>query len=129
MLDRMKLLPKFLVLVMLIHLQCGGSCLVEAFGGPVHSAAANEEPSCHHHQDAPAGDNQQPSHDENAPCSRGQLIESKTYDFGKVVLQTAAILPAEAPSLRMIDFTVHVFVPEGQGLDLASPIPTSILRI
>src|SRR6516162_4758052 len=115
----MKFLPKFLVLVMLIHLQCGGSCLVEAFGGPAHSAAASEEPSCHHHQDAPADDNPQPSHDANAPCSRGQLIESKTYDFGKVVLQMAAILPAEAPSLRTIDFTVRVFVPENQRLDLA----------
>src|SRR5215470_10653868 len=119
MLDRMKLLPTFLVLVMLIHLQCGGSCLVEAFGGPVHSAAASEEPSCHHHQDVPADDNQQPSHDANAPCSRGQLIEFKTYNSGKVVLQTAAILPAEAPSLLMIDLTVRVFVPEGQRLDLA----------
>src|SRR5262249_16143240 len=128
-LGRMKLLPKFLILVMLVHLQCGGSCLVEAFGGPVPSAAANKEPSCHHQQDAPADDKQQPSHDANAPCSLGQLIEAKTYNFGKVVLQTAAILPAEAPSLRTVDFTVHGFVPEGRHLDLASPAPISILRI
>jgi hypothetical protein len=125
----MKLLPKFLVAVMLVHLQCGGSCLVEAFGAPAHPAAANEEPSCHHQQDAPADDNQQPSHDANAPCSRGQLIEGKTYNFGKVVLQTAAILPAEAPSLGAVDFTFRVFVPAGIHLDLVSPVPISILRI
>src|ERR1051326_7215951 len=113
---------------MLLHLQCGGSCLVDSFGGSIHSVAPDSEPSCHHHQDVPENKDQQSSHDANAPCSRGQLIESKTYDAGKILLPIAGILPVDTPPLRAAE-TLRIFLPEGSHPDLALPIPISILRI
>jgi hypothetical protein len=95
----------------------------------MHSGGTSAEPPCHHHDDGPANPNQQRSDDANAPCSRGQLIESKTYSCNRVVLQMAGTLPAGAPSLWTSHDTLHIFVPDGRRPDIASPTPLSILRI
>jgi hypothetical protein len=90
--------------------------------------APDPEPSCHHQQDAPGNKDQQPSHDANAPCSRGQLIEFKTLNTGKILLPIAGILPVGAPPVRAAE-TFRLFLPEGSRPDVATPIPISILRI
>jgi hypothetical protein len=122
----MKLCATFVSVVMFLHLQCGGSCLGDAFGGPVQSAQPSGEPACHHHEEAPTNNNQ-PSHD--APCTRGQFIESKLSNSGKVVLQTASLLPVEMNPVPVLDYPFRLLTPDSLHLIFPPPVPISILRI
>ena len=129
-LGHMKLFATLLSIVMFLHLQCGGSCLGGASGGPVHSAETSGEPSCHHHDEAPTSNDQQPSQDASSPCTRGQFIESRIYDGGKIVLQTIGLLPAEvSPVQAAAGLALPLLVSEGPHLISPPPIPFSILRI
>src|SRR5262249_6002834 len=110
-LDAMKLFSAFLSIVMFLHLQCGGSCLNGASGGPVQTSETSGEPSCHHHEEVPASNNQ-PSHDVNGPCTRGQFIESKLSNSGKVILQITSLLPVEMNPVPMVDSAFRLFTPE-----------------
>jgi hypothetical protein len=124
----MRVLSTLLVVVMFVHLHCGGSCVIENFGGVMQSAATNPEPSCHHHENVPANNDQPPSHDADNLCSRSQLIDFKVNSFGKVVLQMVGVLPDEVAPERTDGPSSGLLIPASPQLVL--PPPTiSVLRI
>jgi hypothetical protein len=124
----MKVLSTLLVVVMFVHLHCGGSCVIENFGRVMQSAATNAEPSCHHHEDGPANNDQTPSHDADNLCSRSQLIDFKVNSSGKVVLQMVGFLPDQVSPERDDGPSLRLLIPGGPQLVL--PPPTiSVLRI
>jgi len=69
----MKIVSALLVIVLLLHLGCVGSCV-----------AASTEPPCHQHQS---------QQNINSSCSDRPLIEAKTAATGKCALELVAMLP------------------------------------
>ncbi len=124
----MKAFSSALIFVVLLHLQCGGSCIVEAFGREVHATTTETHPPCHQDRDGPA-DNQHPSHDVTSPCTQGQLIESKTYNAGKVLLEVDGVLPAIFTINATSDSGFRAVIQEKPSLVLPAAVPISILRI
>ncbi|HEY2384340.1 MAG TPA: hypothetical protein VGK48_24455 [Terriglobia bacterium] len=99
----MKKVVVLLTLSLVVHLQCGGSCLA---GSAAATAAVNEttsEPPCHQHAESPSKHREDPSHApahaNNSPCSQGQGIEAKLSGARKLILPLAAIMPAAAANL------------------------------
>src|SRR5215467_935213 len=87
----MRIFSALLVGVLLLHVQCGGSCLLSAFGTKADVSSTSSEPPCHHQEGTPTKD-QTPSHDSNSPCDQGPVTESKLSFAGKVTTQLPAIL-------------------------------------
>jgi hypothetical protein len=124
----MKFLSGSLILLLFLHLQCGGSCLIEAFGGSIHEAATSTQPPCHKQGNPPSSD-QQPLHDADSPCNQGQLIESRTHNSGKVVLEFAGVLPPTLTLMMASDRGLLAMTPGSPSFVLPPPVPISILRI
>src|SRR5215467_15056762 len=82
----MRMFSALLVGVLLLHVQCGGSCLLSAFGTKADVSPTSSEPPCHKHQETPTKD-QAPSHDSNSPCDQGPVTDSKLSSGGKVISQ------------------------------------------
>src|SRR5437867_2424767 len=106
----MKTLSFMLAAVMIMHLQCGGSCLSESL-----QAA---QPPCHQHGSAPSKTPQVP-HDANSPCTQGPLIES----------QFMAVLPVTIQTITLIEPISRTFTTHDPSGVWSPPIPLSILRI
>ena len=124
----MKTLCSSLILLLLLHLQCGGSCLAESLGLPGRTAPASTEPPCHQHGQTPVND-QQPPHQADSICSQGPLIQSK-LSIGKVVLHLdATLLLDEIDTMHPADFNVRRYVRLSPQLVLLSPAAFSVLRI
>lgn len=124
----MKSLCTVLIAVLVLHLQCGGSCLAESFGSAAHPLPAGEEPPCHQNAEFPS-DSPKPSHQANNPCGQGPIIQSKLTISGKIALQFAAVLPVMVPVITVNHPIVHQSVPADPSAVLSPPIPFSILRI
>ena len=124
----MKTLCALLIGVLVLHLQCDGSCLAESFSSTVDATPAGMEPPCHKPADVPS-DIPQPSHEGNSACSQGPLIESKVSASGKTALQLAAVLPATVGVIALNDPFVPGFTPENLPSVWSPLIPPSILRI
>src|SRR5215831_9219651 len=69
----MKVVCTVVSFVMFLHLQCGGTCLVQVFSGAMHPVTTTTEPPCHQHGKTP-GHDQAPSPDKGGPCSQGQIV-------------------------------------------------------
>src|SRR5262249_56096933 len=100
----MKTLSTMLILLLFLHLQCGGSCLSESLGA---NPATNTEPPCH--DQTPTND-PQPSHHPDATCSQGPLIEAK-LSIGKVIFQSDAALPDTIRSSHPTNFQIRRHIP------------------
>jgi hypothetical protein len=118
----MKTACSILILVLLAHVQCGGSCVAETLK---HLRPAASEPPCHQHSQNP--EKQRPVHQTEGTCSQGPLIESKV--FGKraampeiaVFALPTAVQADYSPLLYRLDVPVPLTRP--------SPPSLSILRI
>src|SRR5467141_4694452 len=88
----MKSFCAILIAVLIVHLQCSGSCFSEAFAS--HSTSAASDPPCPGHANNPSDSSPQKPDETNSPCSQGQVIESKAGVSGKHLVQLTAVLPA-----------------------------------
>ena len=124
---RMKVLCGLVIATLVLHLQCGGSCLTDSSGEKAQAASMSTEPPCHSHTEVPAK-GRPPAHEGNSLCNQAPLTESKVSAGGKVALQFAAILPATIESLPPYG-SFFSFVPE-KPAGLSSPsLRVSVLRI
>lgn len=124
----MKTVCSILITVLILHLQCNGSCLAESLNSMTHAAAAAGEPPCHKHSDLPTQNPQAPHEDANT-CSQGPVIESKTAGSAKDVLPLTAALPAAAPAITLAERSVSRVIVENPSRVWSPSIPISILRI
>jgi hypothetical protein len=122
----MKILATILVLLLFLHLECGGSCLAESFHARTH-AAANEEPPCHQHGQTPTNDTPS-SHHAEGTCAQGPLIEAK-LSVSKVVLHWDGTLPTTVETGQAIGFELRRNTPIDLRILIPPPTPISVLRI
>lgn len=123
-----KSLAGLLIIILMLHLQCGGSCLLESFGAKANVASPSSEPPCHQHSETPPKD-KIPAHDGNSPCNQGPVTESKWSTGASLMVHTSAVVPGviENPTFESVDMTG--FVPE-QPPHLLFPLHRlSVLRI
>ena len=115
-----------LIAALVVHLQCGGSCLAETLNSQTAGASSSVEPPCHEHQQPT--DSPQQNHDRFNSCSQGPLIEAKGGASGKGMLNVAAISPLFSLRVNIREpFTALVIVnPPG---NVVSTFATSVLRI
>jgi len=120
--NSMKTASTILILILLAHLQCGGSCVIETLK---HSSPATSDPPCHQHNQNP--EKERPVHQSEGTCSQGPLIESKAL-VKRVALPELAMLPAQAAIevstsdvIRPLDIRIPFIPPAPQSV--------SILRI
>jgi hypothetical protein len=78
-LQSMKAVCAILITILVVHVQCGASCLVDSFRASGGNTPVSVEPPCHQHGDAP-DQSSHPSHEKNNPCGQGTLIEAKVTD-------------------------------------------------
>ncbi len=122
----MKILSTMLILLLFLHLQCGGSCLTESFGlGAL--PATKTQPPCHQQGQTPSNDSH-PSHHSDGTCTQGPLIEAK-LSIGKVVLQSDATLPDTIRTSQPSDFEMRGCIPADPRILLSPPTAISVLRI
>src|SRR5215510_14012935 len=124
----MKIFSALLVGVLLLHVQCGGSCLVSAFRTMAEPSSTSSEPPCHRHEGTPTKD-QAPSHDSKSPCDQGPITESKLSFGGKVTSQLPAILPTACRLLAPFDWGITGFIEEKPPNLSHSLARLSVLRI
>ena len=124
----MKTVCSILITVLILHLQCNGSCLAESLNSMTHAAAAASEPPCHKHSDLPTQNPQAPHEDANT-CSQGPVVESKTTVSAKDVLPLTAALPMAVPAIALAQQSVPRIIAENPSRVWSPPIPISILRI
>src|SRR5262245_59236533 len=105
----MKTLCGVLICLLLLHLQCGGSCLTESLDHGNFAAPRSEEPPCHQHSQSPTN-NPQPSRHAEGTCTQGPLISAK-LSFGKVVLESHATLPDTLGTSQPSDFELRRYTP------------------
>src|ERR1041385_3035005 len=78
----MKFLCGLFIAMLVVHLQCAGSCL---------TSAMDAVPACHHH----AGDfpeKPQPPHEQNGLCAQTPVGQSNLLSTGKVGLASVPLL-------------------------------------
>src|SRR5262249_5182290 len=123
----MKTLPTMLILLLLLHLQCGGSCLAESLDRATQGAT-DAQPPCHQHGQTPTNKPQQSSHHVEGTCAQAPVIEAK-LDIGKAVLQLGAILPDVITASQPNNFEMHRYIPDDLRSLLLRPSAISVLRI
>jgi len=124
----MKMFSALLVGVLLLHLQCGGSCLFGSFEGKIDTPSTSPEPPCHKHAEIPSK-GQAPSRDGNSPCNQGPVADSKLSSGGKVTLQMPLMLPATVGPVAAFDFGITGFIAEKTPHFPSSVARLSVLRI
>jgi len=124
----MKMFSALLVGVLLLHLQCGGSCLFGSFEGKIDTPSTNSEPPCHKHAEIPSK-GQAPSRDGNSPCNQGPVADSKLSSGGKVTVPMPAMLPATVGPLAAFDCGIIRFIVEKTPHFPSSVARLSVLRI
>src|SRR5262245_29740938 len=118
----MKTLATVLILFLILHLQCGGSCLSQSFGARTHDTT-NEVPPCHQHgQTRTTPSSQYPQ----TSCAPGPLIEAK-LSTGKILLEwdptfVAALEMSQPSNLEMLRNT-----PTDPRIPLFPPTAISVL--
>jgi hypothetical protein len=87
----MKSFCGLIAVLLVLHLQCGGSCLVESFATPQAASTAGQPP-CHHQGGVPSK-SPAPSRQTSGPCSQTSIVELKAATSKAVVLEFVAALP------------------------------------
>src|SRR6476646_4429296 len=99
----MKVIAGCVIIVLALHLQCSGSCLLSSFSRP--------EPPCHQH----------PAHESHSPCDQVLVIQS--------TVELPAILPAVIETSPAPEVAITVFNREKPPDFLAASIRSSVLRV
>ena len=86
----MKIVCALLVVVLLVHLECIGSCLAES-----------AQPPCHQHQS---------QHDANSSCSDKPLVDANSAAAGKCTLELADMLSVLAGAQTFNEVTLPQLV-------------------
>jgi hypothetical protein len=102
----MRVVAAFLVVVLLFHLQCGGSCVLNS---------SSSDPPCH----------QTPKHDQNGPCDQRHLTQSTP----KIDLDVAGILAMDIETPVTGFIATAVFSPDTLSYLTPPSARFSILRI
>jgi len=125
----MKILSGVLVAVLVLHLQCGGSCLLNSAGpAPAVTSTTSPEPPCHQHSGTPSGD-QTPKPHSNGPCDQGPLTQSTLSAAAKTGFSVAAVLPPGIETVMTPDSVTRVYNPETPPQVTSSSARLSVLRI
>src|SRR2546429_5575187 len=119
----MKMFSALLVGVLLLHLQCGGSCLFSSFERKIDVPSTSSEPPCHKHAEIPSK-GQAPSRDGNSPCNQGPVADSKLSSGGKITLPMPAMLPATIGPLAAFHWGIIRFI-----LQKTPHSPASVRRL
>jgi hypothetical protein len=91
----MKIFSALVIAALLLHVQCGDSCLVDS----LHAKAP--EPPCHKHAETPVKDHA-PAHENNSVCSERSVIGSAVFQVLAILpVDTAALLPVESVVARL----------------------------
>lgn len=117
-----------IALVMLMHLQCGASCLSESLGSTAQATPVSTEPACHQRANFPSNSSHAP-HETNTPCSQGPVVEAKIMLSGKWVQHLIAVLPPAAPILSLDQSTNLTFSTHHPPDVWSPPISLPVLRI
>src|SRR3954453_4201159 len=99
----MKAVAALVIIFLVLHLQCGGACLLSSFSAP--------EPPCHQH----------PAHQSQGPCDPGPVLQT--------TLELPAILPAVIETSLTTDAAIPFFNPEKPAAFLPASIRFSVLRV
>jgi hypothetical protein len=126
----MKILSGLLVAVLILHLQCGGSCLLNSSsrGAAALAAISVPEPPCHQHAELPSR-NQTPKHDSNNPCDHGPLAQSTLSAAAKAGVNAVGVLPPGIETVVTHDSANSVYIPEEPPHVRSVSARMSILRI
>src|SRR5262245_5449157 len=122
----MKTLCAMLIVLLFVHLQCGGSCLAESLRVETDAPATSAEPPCHQQGQTPTND--QSSHHAEGTCAQGPVIEAK-LSVVKVILQWDAPLPDAIGTDQPSDFEIGRYTPGDPAILLRPPAAISVLRI
>ena len=118
-----------IIAALLMHLQCGSSCLAESLGSRQQTTPISTEPPCHQHSQAPSND-PVPKHETNTPCTQGPAAEAKSLLCRKNVhLHVAALLPLAAPVLTLEPAIEANFRWHNPPDESSPPKAVSVLRI
>src|SRR5262245_42790155 len=121
----MKSWSAILIAVLILHLQCSGSCASESVKSKPAPAAA--EAPCHQHSGDSSKSPKAPR-ENNSPCNQGQAIESRTSVAGKSMLPIDAVMPAPVVVTILSEASASKTAEEPPDV-WAPPILVSILRI
>jgi len=102
----MKYLGMLLILAVVVHLQCDGSCLADMLNAKAATTTSSAEPPCHQHQQP--SDSTQPHHDNVSSCTQGPIIEAKAAATGKCILDATAGLVLVSPLVRFTESVSYV---------------------
>jgi hypothetical protein len=93
-----KAIGSILILMIVVHSQCGVQCLSEAFGSPLQKPDAGpaEQPPCHQHaQDSSTVPSHQDSsrhdHDKGNSCGQAQTVEFKIAPISQAAFEWEAV--------------------------------------
>jgi hypothetical protein len=128
----MKSVVLLLTFSLVLHLECGGSCLVDPANAKAAVDQTTSEPPCHQHAEGRSQSqipSNTPAHDGTSPCSQGQVIESKLLGAGKVTLPLVAIAPHTVEHLTAFWPSIIGFSPGKPPHLSLPPDPSSVLRI
>src|SRR5262249_2698305 len=115
-----------LIVLLFVHLQCGGSCLAESLRLETHPPSTSAEPPCHQHSQTPTND--QSSNHAEGTCTQGPLIDSK-FSAGTVMLQWDATLPGAIGTGQPSDFDIFRYTPADPVILFHPPVSISVRRI
>jgi hypothetical protein len=126
----MKIVSGVLVAVLLLHVQCGGACLLNSSGRAAVTLAStgSPEPPCHRHADTPSRDHT-PKHDSNGPCDQGPLTQSTVSAAAKTGLNVAGVLPKGIETAVARDSISCAYSPEKPPHVRSASARISVLRI
>ena len=126
----MKILSGVLVAALVLHLQCGGSCLLNSSGRAAIALASTSspEPPCHQHAEMPSRDHA-PKHDSNSPCDQGSLTQSTLSAAAKTGLNVVGVLPPGIETVVARDSATCLYRPEKPPDVRSASVPISVLRI
>ena len=126
----MKSICSILILMIVVHSQCGVQCLSADLSSSHKFASPVEQPTCHQHgQDPPTvPSGQDPSrheHEKDNSCGQAQTVEFKIAPISKCVLQLTVMESIVAISAPQVMISKASLIPG----DAPSPPPSTLSRL
>jgi hypothetical protein len=122
----MKYLGMLLIVALVVHLQCGGSCIAETMTSKTAAPTSSLDPPCHEHQQP--NDSPEQNQDGFNACSQGSFIEAKAGATGKALLNVPMILPLVSHAVSAEAPFTHLSIINPTST-LVPTVATSVLRI
>ncbi len=125
----MKTVAAVLIAVLVLHIQCGGSCLLNSSGQAATSVSTSSpEPPCHGHAEMPSSD-KTPKHDSNGPCDQGPITQSTLSSAAKIGFHSVGVLPSGIEMTVGRDSVSPIYNPEKPPHVISASAHISVLRI